>query len=151
MATFPHMDDITIILSSPLRRTMQTALLAFQPLYARGLKLFLWPALREWGNGASNIGYSLAEMEKEMASLPVDLCLLNEGWELETDPVEEGAERSNRVRKDLYDLGEILLTGGVWKGIPIDKHIAPVHVMVVSHGGFLANVMWANGKSSSNP
>jgi broad specificity phosphatase PhoE len=145
MITFPHMDDITIIFCSPLRRTIQTALYTFQPLYVRGLKLILWSALREWGNGASNIGSPVFEMEREMAFLPVDLALLNEGWELETDPEEEGAERSNRVRKDLYELGEILLTGGVWKGTAMEKHNGPVHIMVVSHGGFLANVMWADG------
>jgi broad specificity phosphatase PhoE len=150
MTNFPHMVDITIILCSPLRRTMQTALLTFQPLYARELKLILWPALREWGNGASNIGYPVAEMEREMASLPVDLRLLNEGWELETDSEDEGPERSNRVRKDLYELGEALLMGGTWKDIPMEKHAGPVHIMVVSHGGFLANIMWADGKLSSN-
>lgn len=148
MAAFPHMDDITIILCSPLRRTMQTALFSFGPLYTRGLKLILWSALREWGNGASNIGYPVEEMEKETAALPMDLRLLNKGWELETDSEAEGAERSNRVRKDLYALGEILLQGGIWKGLPVEKHNTPVHILVVSHGGFLANVMWANGKPS---
>jgi hypothetical protein len=129
---------------------MQTALFSFQPLYVRGLKLILWSALREWGNGASNIGYPVDEMEKELAPLPVDLRLLSKGWELETDLEEEGAERSNRVRRDLYALGEILLEGGVWKGLPIEKHTGPVHILVVSHGGFLANVMWANGRLSSS-
>ena len=149
METFPFMDDIAIILSSPLRRALQTALFTFQPLYIRGLKLIPWSALREWGNGASNIGSAVAEMEKEMAALPVDLRLLNDGWELETDEEEKGAERSNIVRKDLFDLGEILLTGGAWKGIRMKKHAGPVHIMVVSHGGFLANVMWAPGKLPS--
>jgi hypothetical protein len=117
-------------------------------MYGRGLKLILWSSLREWGNGASNIGYSLEEMKKEMASLPVDLRLLNEGWELETDPKEEGAERSNRVRKELYTLGEILLKGGVWKGIPFEKHPGPVHILVVSHGGFLMNVTFSDSELS---
>ena len=105
----------------------------------------LWPSLREWGNGASNIGYTLEEMEKEMASLPVDLRLLNEGWELEQDLESDGAERSNIVRRDLYTLANTLLEGGVWKGIPLEKHCAPVHILVVSHGGFLLNVMRVYG------
>ena len=103
----------------------------------------LWPALREWGNGASNIGYSVNEMEEEMAGLPVDLRLLNKGWELEQDLESEGAERSNRVRRGMYDLTETLLSGGVWNGIRLEKHNAPVHILVISHGGFLANVMRA--------
>ena len=120
-------------------------------MYVRGLKLIPWSSLREWGNGASNIGYSLEQMKKEMAPLPVDLRLLNEGWELETDPKSEGAERSNRVRKELYALGEILLKGGIWKGIPMEQHAAPVHILVVSHGGFLMNVTFSKGNFSSIP
>ena len=81
-----------------------------------------------------------------MTGLPVDLRLLNEGWELETDAEDDGAERSNHVRKDLYELGEILQRGGTWKGIPMETNDGPVHIMIVSHGGFLANVMWADGK-----
>ena len=127
---------------------MQTALFSFQPAYVRGLKLMLWPALREWGNGASNIGYPVEDMEMEMAGLPVDLRLLNKGWELEQDLESEGAERSDRVRRDLYALGDTILKGGVWNGLPLEKHSAPVHILVISHGGFLANVMRAYGTFS---
>jgi len=152
LTAFPHMDDITLVLCSPLRRCMQTALFSFKPVYARGVKCMLWPALREWGNGASNIGYPVEEMEKEMASLPVDLRLLNEGWELEQDLESDGAQRSNVVRRDLYALANTLLVGGVWKGSPLEKHSAPIHILVVSHGGFLSNVMrvFADGSCLHN-
>jgi len=135
LGSFPHMNDITVILCSPLRRTLQTALFCFQPIYIRGLKLIPWPALREWGNGASNIGYTVDQMAKELAELPVDLRLLNEGWELEQDLESEGAERSKRVRKQLLSLSDTLLSGGVWNGIPLEKHNGQIQILVVSHGG----------------
>ncbi|KAJ5462420.1 Histidine phosphatase superfamilyclade-1 [Penicillium desertorum] len=61
--------SIELILSSPLRRTIQTALLAF-PSGDRNLQVIAWPEV------------GLLDIKAEFEDLPVDFSLVEPGWHI---------------------------------------------------------------------
>jgi broad specificity phosphatase PhoE len=61
---FPRMEKITHMFCSPMIRTIATALIGFDPVFDRGLKVIAWDDLREWGKSLCSTGTSL-EILKE--------------------------------------------------------------------------------------
>ena len=53
---FHHMDNITHIVCSPMRRTLDIAPLSFTPLFVRGLVMHVFEQLKELGNSPSATG-----------------------------------------------------------------------------------------------
>jgi broad specificity phosphatase PhoE len=148
--TFSPMDKITHIVCSPMRRTLQTALLGFQPLLDRGLKIVAYPDLREWGNSPSSSGYPLDLLETQYAGKPLDLSLVPEGWEINRED-QWDKSRASIVREELWMLGNQALqtAGGSWKNCalpPREILTQNVEILVVSHGSFLATLVDANSK-----
>ena len=145
------MDRVSVVLCSPLKRTLQTAHFGLKPLAKRDMKIVAWPKLREWGTARCCTGSPLTQLKKIAAdcengeNVPMDLSLIQEGWETPNDPEpkEVGrAARAEHVRKELWKLGHQMLRvdGGKWNHLkfPPNTNIGrDVEIVVVSHAGFL--------------
>jgi len=84
---FPYHSSIDLIVSSPLRRALHTALNGFQPAIARGTKIVALPELQETSDIVCDIGSEKLDLEKEFADVKgpsgepvIDLGLLSDGW-----------------------------------------------------------------------
>lgn len=84
---FPYHSSIDLIVSSPLRRALHTALCSFQPAIARGIKIVALPELQETSDIVCDEGSEKSDLEREFADAKgpsgenvVDLGLLYEGW-----------------------------------------------------------------------
>lgn len=78
---FPNMSSVDIVVASPIKRTIYTALLAFEPvLKAKKLKVIALPELQETSDLPCDTGSSPEELAKEFAGRPVDLSLVKPGW-----------------------------------------------------------------------
>ncbi|KAE9381297.1 hypothetical protein N431DRAFT_490696 [Stipitochalara longipes BDJ] len=144
--TFIHMDNITHILCSPLKSTIQTAQIAFEPLISQGLKIVAYPDLREHGKGSSSTGTSLQELLKlhPKNNRIVDITLVPEDWEINTEDSEHEklhGIRAKSVRKELWKLAAEALkeSEGIWKGHDVSRGSTHknIEILVVSHGAFL--------------
>ncbi|EPE29086.1 Phosphoglycerate mutase-like protein [Glarea lozoyensis ATCC 20868] len=156
--TFP-LHKITHIFSSPLVRTLQTALVAFEPiLYSATAKapvIIAWKDLREWGNRPCSTGDNLEKLKEDFRNYPIHFGLLEEGWEENDDKECYCCRRSRyiRVRNDLARLSQILLNGGNFKGLVFPPHTGrnDLHVMLVSHGGFLSTLKYSGELAVEEP
>lgn len=83
---FPFHSTTELIVASPLRRTIYTALLAFKPVLETnpGLKIIALPDLQEVSDLPSDCGSVLETLEEEVIknNLPVDLSLVPSGWQI---------------------------------------------------------------------
>ncbi|KAL1306223.1 hypothetical protein AAFC00_004315 [Neodothiora populina] len=122
-----HMDQIELIIASPLKRTIYTALLSFAPVIKqKNLKVLLLPELQETSDLPCDTGSSLEEIRKEFAGQPIDTSIMemsqNADWTSKTGRWAPNSsaieERAKVAREFLYSRDE--------------KEVA-----VVTHGGFL--------------
>lgn len=78
---FPTMKNVDLIVASPLKRTIYTALLGFEPaIRDKGLKIVAMPELQETSDLPCDTGSSPEEIAKEFAGKPIDLDSVKEGW-----------------------------------------------------------------------
>lgn len=83
---FPYHSSIDLIVSSPLRRSLYTALEVFTPAVSRGVKVIALPKLQETSDIACDTGTEVSELAKEFSveqgpsGSVVDLSLLEHGW-----------------------------------------------------------------------
>jgi broad specificity phosphatase PhoE len=78
---FAVSESIELILSSPLRRTIQTALLAF-PSGDKNLQVIAWPEVQEASDLICDNGRGLLDIKAEFEDLPVDFSLVEPGWHI---------------------------------------------------------------------
>ena len=79
--TFPALRSVDCVVASPLKRTLNTALIAFEPVISeKGLKVIALPELQETSDMPCDTGSPPDEIEKEYEGKPVDLSLVNPGW-----------------------------------------------------------------------
>ena len=121
-ANFPHHDTVELLVASPLRRTIYTALYTFDQEVKRGMKVIALPEAQETSDLPSDTGSDLDVLKEEMADKPVDLSLVHEGWNSKKDkwaPAPEAIEkRAGEARR--------------WLKARPEKE-----VILVTHGGFL--------------
>ena len=89
LANFPFHSHVEMIVASPLRRTLYTALLGFESvLKGKKLKIVALPEIQETSDVACDIGSDLSALEQEIIgkNLPVELGLVMEGWNLKVSP-----------------------------------------------------------------
>ncbi|KAK2735014.1 hypothetical protein FQN57_001390 [Myotisia sp. PD_48] len=125
-ANFPYHSDIELVVASPLRRTIYTALLTFEkPIKERGLKIVALPELQETSDVPCDVGSDLADLRKEVEEkdLPVDLSLIPEDWNDKTQ--DKWAANSPSITARAREARR-------WLKERPEKEIA-----IVSHGGFL--------------
>lgn len=121
--SFPYNDSISLIAVSPLRRTIYTALLSLHsPINDRKVPVIALPELQEIGDLASDTGSDLDVLRKEIADKPVDLSLVEKGWE-----IKEGrwAPTAGAIEKRAREARQ-------WLRARPEKEIA-----LVAHGGLL--------------
>ena len=76
------MRSIDLVVASPLKRTLNTALIAFEPvLKEKGLNVIAMPELQETSDLPCDTGSSLEVLAKEFEGKPVDLNLVKPGWD----------------------------------------------------------------------
>jgi hypothetical protein len=91
--TFLHHPSISIVLASPLRRAIQTAIEGFSPALVRPeVKLLLLPSAQEISAEPCDVGHEREDLEREMRILlakegkegfdvkKIDYSILNNGW-----------------------------------------------------------------------
>lgn len=79
--TFPY-HNIDLIVASPLKRTIYTALLSFEDELKKNkdLKVIGLPELQETSDLPCDTGSSVEELAKEFEGKPVDLSLITPEW-----------------------------------------------------------------------
>ena len=82
-AQFPHHQKVDLLCASPLRRTLLTTLLAFEPEVARGLKVIALPDAQEATAVPSDTGSPASALRKEFGD-QVDYSNLSEDWYVKT-------------------------------------------------------------------
>ncbi|KAK4984350.1 hypothetical protein LTR50_006646 [Elasticomyces elasticus] len=78
---FPFHKTVDCIVASPIKRTIATALLAFQSdIEAKNLTVIALPEIQETSDLPCDTGSDVAEIAREFDGRPVDLSLVKEGW-----------------------------------------------------------------------
>ena len=120
--TFPYHSRIELITSSPMRRTIQTALHTFPAQIAKGFVIITLPEAQELRGYPSDTGSDIEMLRKEMKDKPVDLSRVPEGWNSKSGkwaPERIPAEKRARELR-------------AWFKARKEKEI-----VLVTHGGFL--------------
>jgi hypothetical protein len=82
--SFPYHSQIELVAASPLRRTIHTALLSFQPVFEanKDFKILCIPEAQETSDVPCDTGSDPAVLQKEFVDrgLPVDISLVHDGW-----------------------------------------------------------------------
>ncbi|CZT04828.1 hypothetical protein WAI453_007645 [Rhynchosporium graminicola] len=132
---FPFHDEIDIVLASPLRRTIQTAIESFTPALLRpGVRLLLVPQAQEISNKPCDTGFEREELERELEALieekssdggfdsnKIDYSILEPGWSKKTGNYEASLTaviaRAAELRRWLWQRPEktiVLVTHGAF-------------------------------------
>lgn len=78
----PELANVDLIVSSPLRRTLQTTLLAFSSQLERGLQILALPKVQEVSDMNCDTGSDLNVIKVEFQQQPVDFSLVKPGWQI---------------------------------------------------------------------
>lgn len=80
--------EIELILASPLRRTLNTALMAFEPQLQRNQPgcIYAWPDVQEVSDIPCDSGSALSVIKAAYGSESVNFSLVEEGWEIKVCP-----------------------------------------------------------------
>lgn len=122
-----HMDQVELIIASPLKRTIYTALLSFAPVIKqKKLKVLLLPELQETSDLPCDTGSSVEEIEKEFAGQPIDTSLMRKPENAEwNNKMGRWAPNSSAIEARANDAREFLYARSEKEAV------------VVTHGGFL--------------
>lgn len=136
--TFPYHDQTSLLIASPLRRTIATALRSFPLSLANGHckpTIIALPELQETADVPCDTGTDVDKLRKEMNenNVPIDLSLVKEGWNIKTldtkwSPTAEAlTKRAREARRFIRDKIMELQKAG-------EKN---PEIVVVTHGGIL--------------
>ncbi|RMZ83165.1 hypothetical protein DV738_g1157, partial [Chaetothyriales sp. CBS 135597] len=133
---FPDQSRLSLIAASPLRRTLHTAFLTFQPaLKSKGYGILAVPDTQETSDFPCDTGSDLDNLREfiQEQGWPVDLSLLSNEWNVKTlngrySPHGAAvAERAKAARQLLRRKARELVAAGQ----------PDAEIVVVTHGGFL--------------
>lgn len=133
---FPALDSVAVILTSPLRRTIETTIAGFGDIIKKDspdpAKLILDPDLQERSAEPCDTGSEVAVLQQRFPDL--DFSALSEGWYIKEGPYtaddEAVAARAKRVRLKLLELS----TGPF---VETASGIEKKDIVVVTHGVFM--------------
>ncbi|KAF2274086.1 phosphoglycerate mutase family protein-like protein [Westerdykella ornata] len=152
--SFQDHDKIDLVVTSPLRRTIQTASLSFGPVLARSVPFVAVPEAQEVGSHNSDKGLPPAQLKEELKTLfegddlgfdinKLDLSNVKDGWNSKTGywawNKEAIGRRAADLRKWLYTRPE--------KRVILVTHGAFVHFLTEDLGGmidYLSETAWKN-------
>ncbi|KAI4231403.1 MAG: hypothetical protein LQ352_008406 [Teloschistes flavicans] len=121
-SSFPYHSSVKLLVCSPLRRTIQTTLLAFEPEASRGVPCIALPEIQETSDLPCDTGSKLSEIMKDFKDQPVDFSLVPDDWNSKQgkwEPAQHAIDaRCQAARKWLRSRDEDV-------------------VVVVAHGGLL--------------
>ncbi|KAI9827282.1 MAG: hypothetical protein M1832_005420 [Thelocarpon impressellum] len=120
--TFPHHDRVELLVASPLRRTLYTALLGFEAEVKRGMQVIALPNVQETADVPCDTGSPPEKLREEFKGQPVDLSRVTDGWDSkqgEWAPTAQAIQRRARLARQ-------------WLRARPEKEI-----VLVTHGGFL--------------
>lgn len=124
---FPYMSNVDLVVASPLKRTIYTALLSFpQPIESKHLQVITMSELQETSDLPCDTGSDVAEVEREFRGKPVDMSSLR---------TEEGAtwnSKEGRWAPHAAAIQARARDARQWLSKRPEKDI-----VVVTHGGFL--------------
>lgn len=130
---FPHHDRVTHLVSSPMRRTLETCHLSFKPAVESGKKVVGLPLVQEVSILPCDTGSEPEVLAAEFGSWG-DFGLVGKGWNDKTSPgsrwaptVEALEARATDARVWLRDLGRKA----------VDAGLDHADIVVTTHGGFL--------------
>ncbi|KAF2200607.1 phosphoglycerate mutase-like protein [Delitschia confertaspora ATCC 74209] len=133
-SSFPYHDKVSLVLSSPLRRAIQTAVLGLGPSISRPeVPYLVIPAAQEVSDVPADKGFPKEELQKHIAELfekedvgfdlsKIDYGAVEEGWNVKRGYWGEG---KTAVTKRAADLRTWLFQR------------PESHVVLVTHGAFL--------------
>lgn len=75
-----NLEKVDMLVASPMRRAIQTCLIAFSPCVKRGMSVVATPLAQESSYEISDTGSSLPKI-REMFPNHVDLDLVHDGWD----------------------------------------------------------------------
>lgn len=122
--TFEFHDKINLLVASPIRRTIQTALFSFEPVVRRGLKILALPGAQESSDDPCDTGSPTDLLRQEFGGV-VDLHLMENDWN----------SKSGKYAPDVPHLQERARELRCWLRARSEEQ-----VVVVSHGDFLHHV-----------
>ncbi|KAI0973729.1 histidine phosphatase superfamily [Xylaria arbuscula] len=133
-STFPYASQVKGIISSPMRRTIQTALLAFEPVISEGsTQIVLLPELQESSLRPSDMGSPASELRAEFGHV-LNLEHLSDGWWYKDASSSYGgrdaakvAARARQARLYIRGVARTLSDGD--------------HLIVVAHSGFIRHLI----------
>ncbi|KAH8165775.1 hypothetical protein CIB48_g2472 [Xylaria polymorpha] len=132
--TFPYAYHVQHIISSPMRRAVQTALLAFGPLVKHcDMKVVLIPELQESSARPSDIGSPPQELREEFGEV-IDTEFLADGWFLKDASASYGGRDQKKVAERARQAR--LYIRSIAKTLRDDDHI-----LVVAHSGFVKHLI----------
>ena len=130
--TFPYHSSVCLIVASPLRRTLYTALLSFpDQTIRRDIKIIALPEAQETAAVPCDTGSEPAQLKEEFRGQPVDLSLVKDGWNSKVGKWSPNADALRARAKEVRQ----------WLKARPEKEI-----VIVTHGGFLhyLNEDWAD-------
>ena len=119
---FPYHKSVNLLVASPLRRTIYTALLAFEPEVQKGMKVIALPEAQETSDLPCDTGSDPEKLQKEMQNKQVDLSLVIDGWNSNVGKFAPDAASIERRASETRQ----------WLKTRPEKEI-----VLVTHGGFL--------------
>ncbi|KAI9750581.1 MAG: hypothetical protein M1835_001368, partial [Candelina submexicana] len=119
---FPYHSPSLLVAASPLRRTIYTALLAFERDLDGEKKVVALPEAQETSDLPSDTGSPLGFLKGEMEGKKVDLTLVKEGWDSKKGKWAPTAEAITARAKETR----------LWL-----RNREENEIVLVSHGGFL--------------
>lgn len=126
---FPHHDKVTHLVASPMRRTLYTCLLSFDPAVKAGKKVIALPELQEVSCLPCDTGSAPEKLAAEFEG-QADLGLVQPGWNDKgrnspwAPDMQKLETRAKKARNYLRELGSQVKDGDA-------------HIIAVTHGGFL--------------
>ena len=120
---FPYPQDVDLIVASPLKRTIYTALYSLEKIIAsKDMTIIALPEVQETSDLPCDTGSDVAELKHEFEGKKIDYTLVKEDWNTKkgkwAPTTKEIEERCKTARKWLMERKE-------------------EHIVVVTHGGVL--------------
>ncbi|KAF5563549.1 histidine phosphatase superfamily clade-1 [Fusarium napiforme] len=82
ISKYPELANVDLIVSSPMRRTLQTTLLGFSSQLQHGLQIVVLPEVQEVSDLNCDTGSDLSVIKEEFKQEPVDFNLVEPGWQV---------------------------------------------------------------------
>ncbi|KAK3331998.1 histidine phosphatase superfamily [Cercophora scortea] len=128
---FPFHEKITHLVASPMRRTLYTCLLSFEPEAKAGKTVIALPDLQEVSDLPCDVGSTVKRLAAEFEPEQVDFSLMTPNWNDKTSV-------SSPYVPDMAKLEARAKNARLWlRELGAENPEGDTHIAAVTHGGFL--------------